>query len=264
MMAKRKPISKKLRFEVFKRDSFTCQYCGKSAPDVVLHVDHIKPVKDGGTNDIMNLITSCADCNLGKGARKLSDTSEVAKAKKQLDEINAKREQLEMMVKWKQELSKIGDKQIDIIADRFYELTNYSINDNGRKKIKSWIKKYPISELYDCIELACDKYLENTGDNVKQESAEKVFDYIPKIAYWRKQEKENPLLSDLYYIRGILKNRIYFNKANYYKVIDVMQEYIEVDGVSVNDIKDLAKQVHSYNRFVEGLNELAGYISDDK
>ena len=48
-MAKRKPISKKLRFEVFKRDSFTCQYCGKSAPDVVLHIDHIKPVKEGGT-----------------------------------------------------------------------------------------------------------------------------------------------------------------------------------------------------------------------
>jgi hypothetical protein len=263
-MAKRKPISKKLRFEVFKRDSFTCQYCGKSAPDVVLHVDHIKPVKEGGTNDIMNLITSCADCNLGKGARKLSDTSEVAKAKKQLDEINAKREQLEMMVKWKQELSKIGDKQIDIITDRFHELASYTINDNGRKKIKSWIKKYPISELYDCVELACDKYLENTGDNIKQESAEKAFDYIPKIAYWRKQEKENPLLSDLYYIRGILKNRIYFNKANYYKVVDVMQEYIEVDGVSVDDIKDLAKQVHSYNRFIEGLNELAGYTNDDE
>ena len=45
MGAVRKAISKKLRFEVFKRDSFTCQYCGKSAPDVILHVDHILPVK---------------------------------------------------------------------------------------------------------------------------------------------------------------------------------------------------------------------------
>ena len=43
-MAKRKGISKKTRFDVFKRDSFTCQYCGKSAPDVVLQVDHINPV----------------------------------------------------------------------------------------------------------------------------------------------------------------------------------------------------------------------------
>ena len=62
----RKPLSKKTRFEVFKRDSFTCQYCGRKAPDVILHVDHIKAVVKGGDNDIFNLITSCADCNLGK------------------------------------------------------------------------------------------------------------------------------------------------------------------------------------------------------
>lgn len=30
-MAKRKSLSKKIRFEVFKRDSFTCQYCGRKA-----------------------------------------------------------------------------------------------------------------------------------------------------------------------------------------------------------------------------------------
>ena len=32
-MGKRKAISKKMRFEVFKRDKFTCQYCGRSVPD---------------------------------------------------------------------------------------------------------------------------------------------------------------------------------------------------------------------------------------
>ena len=69
----RKTISKKTRFEVFKRDSFRCQYCGGSAPDVVLHVDHVTPVSGGGANDIMNLVTSCAQCNAGKGARRLDD-----------------------------------------------------------------------------------------------------------------------------------------------------------------------------------------------
>lgn len=59
-------IGKKLRFEVFERDNFTCQYCGRSAPDTVLHVDHIRPVSQGGGDDIANLITSCMACNLGK------------------------------------------------------------------------------------------------------------------------------------------------------------------------------------------------------
>lgn len=68
-MTKRQPISKALRFEVFKRDKFTCQYCGRSAPDVNLQIDHIHPVAKGGDNDILNLITSCADCNSGKRDR---------------------------------------------------------------------------------------------------------------------------------------------------------------------------------------------------
>lgn len=68
----RKEIGKKTRFEVFKRDGFTCQYCGNHPPAVVLHVDHIHPVAEGGTNDQDNLITSCEACNLGKGARLLS------------------------------------------------------------------------------------------------------------------------------------------------------------------------------------------------
>ncbi len=43
-------VGAKLRFDVFKRDAFTCQYCGKKAPDVVLHADHIKPRVDGGSD----------------------------------------------------------------------------------------------------------------------------------------------------------------------------------------------------------------------
>ena len=57
---KRKAIGDKLRFEVFKRDQFKCQYCGKASPDVILHVDHINPVSKGGVNDILNLITVLA------------------------------------------------------------------------------------------------------------------------------------------------------------------------------------------------------------
>jgi hypothetical protein len=64
---------KKLRFEIFKRDSFVCQYCGSHPPKAILHVDHIVPVADGGENDEDNLTTSCAACNLGKGARSLKD-----------------------------------------------------------------------------------------------------------------------------------------------------------------------------------------------
>jgi hypothetical protein len=65
---RRVPISKKLRFEIFQRDSFTCQYCkrSKNEDNVKLQLDHKIPVSEGGTDHINNLITSCEDCNLGK------------------------------------------------------------------------------------------------------------------------------------------------------------------------------------------------------
>lgn len=60
-----------LRFEVFKRDRFTCAYCGRTPPAVVLEVDHILAVAQGGSDDAENLATSCWECNRGKGARPL-------------------------------------------------------------------------------------------------------------------------------------------------------------------------------------------------
>lgn len=62
----RKPISKRLRYKILFRDGHTCQYCGKSAPDAELQIDHIIPVAHGGTNDENNLLAACFDCNLGK------------------------------------------------------------------------------------------------------------------------------------------------------------------------------------------------------
>jgi hypothetical protein len=56
-----------LRFQVLERDGFTCQYCGQRAPNVTLEVDHIKPISDGGTDEMDNLATTCRACNRGKG-----------------------------------------------------------------------------------------------------------------------------------------------------------------------------------------------------
>lgn len=68
----RKPLSKRVRFEVFKRDQFSCQYCGAHPPNVLLEVDHVTPVAEGGSNDEGNLLTACFNCNRGKAAVPLS------------------------------------------------------------------------------------------------------------------------------------------------------------------------------------------------
>lgn len=62
----RRPMSKRTRFTVFKRDDFRCTYCGRHPPDVLLEVDHILPVCEGGGDEEENLATACFDCNRGK------------------------------------------------------------------------------------------------------------------------------------------------------------------------------------------------------
>ena len=59
-------VSHSRRFKILERDGFTCRYCGRKPPEVVLEVDHIVPKSKKGTGSLKNLITSCRDCNVGK------------------------------------------------------------------------------------------------------------------------------------------------------------------------------------------------------
>jgi hypothetical protein len=59
-----------IRWYVLNRDKFMCQYCGRTPKDgATLQVDHIISIANGGTNDFNNLISSCWECNVGKGTR---------------------------------------------------------------------------------------------------------------------------------------------------------------------------------------------------
>ncbi|MFE4867661.1 HNH endonuclease [Streptomyces sp. NPDC056682] len=61
-------VSKRLRYEILRRDNHTCRYCGATAPNVPLRVDHVTPVALGGTDTPDNLVTSCEPCNSGKSS----------------------------------------------------------------------------------------------------------------------------------------------------------------------------------------------------
>lgn len=61
-------VSKRLRFEILRRDNHTCRYCGASAPDVKLTVDHVLPEALGGRDEPENLVTACDPCNSGKSS----------------------------------------------------------------------------------------------------------------------------------------------------------------------------------------------------
>ena len=57
------------RFNVFLRDSFTCQYCLDKKPTPELTFDHVVPRSKGGTTAWENVVTACGSCNTLKGNR---------------------------------------------------------------------------------------------------------------------------------------------------------------------------------------------------
>lgn len=61
-------VSKRLRFEILRRDGFKCRYCGTVAGDTELRIDHVIPDSLGGPNEPSNLATSCEPCNSGKSS----------------------------------------------------------------------------------------------------------------------------------------------------------------------------------------------------
>ncbi len=65
----RKLFSKRIRIDVFKRDNYKCLICGTGKEKTSLHIDHIIPISKRGTNNIENLQTLCAECNISKADR---------------------------------------------------------------------------------------------------------------------------------------------------------------------------------------------------
>ena len=149
----------------------------------MLHVDHIKPVKDGGDNNITNLITSCADCNLGKGARLLSDKSVVSKQREQLQELSNKREQLKMMMEWREELLKLEEEKLNFVKLRFEKLSKCTLTNVGISELSKVIRSFPYEMVIDAVDASTNQYLKPdiSNDKYTSESVNKSFDYIEKI-----------------------------------------------------------------------------------
>lgn len=246
----RKAISKKIRFEVFKRDSFKCQYCGRYAPDVILEVDHINPVSKGGDNDILNLVTSCRDCNAGKSDRLLSDNSTIEKQRAQLEELNERREQLEQMLQWREGLKDIDDMAFSAAVDAWDSIVpGFHINPHGEKQLKKLIVKHGLNTVLDAIEESARYLKADSEGNLIYQSVDTAFKKIGGICYMQSQPNYK---NDLYYIRGILRNRLHY--VNDRKCMLLLEEAYK-RGTTIEDMKEIAKSVKNWTEFSETLTD---------
>jgi hypothetical protein len=153
MQSKRKSLSKKIRFEVFKRDGFICQYCGAHPPHAVLEVDHIHSVAAGGLNEMDNLVTACFDCNRGKSDRSLSDVpiSLQEKAAEVIErEAQIKGYQAALSQK-KHRIEEEGER-VREVYERFND--GYTLNEKSMVTVRMFVERLGVHVVCDAMELA--------------------------------------------------------------------------------------------------------------
>ena len=178
----RENLSKKTRFEVFKRDGFRCQYCGSHPPDVVLEVDHIIPVCDGGENGIDNLLVSCFNCNRGKAGSSLTSIP------KSLDEKAREIAEQEDQIAGYRE---IMQSRLDRIESDMWQVADAIIprsSENGFRRdwlqsIKRFNDILPLHEVLEAAEIALSRKPYSEGQR---------FRYFCGVC-WRKSRGEGPM-----------------------------------------------------------------------
>jgi len=264
-MSKRTGLTKRIRFEVFKRDKFTCQYCGLKSPEAILNVDHINPVANGGGNDIINLITSCFDCNNGKSDKLLQDSSVVEKQRKQLELLQERREQIELMLEWKKSLSEFDNDVNGMVGNYLNsKMQPWTLSDSGKQSIKDWLKKFEVQNVLDAIDIAATNYLRYDENGATDESADL---FISKIGGVLHVQSLPPIQQKLAYIKGIARNRFsYWDDrkgaillGNYIKALE--QHYNEAQ--IINDLeKDVERITKSSKNWSEWKSTLDDWIID--
>lgn len=167
-MAKRKPISTRTRFEIFKRDRFACQYCGRQPPQVTLQIDHVVAVANGGDNSDVNLLTSCADCNSGKSDRPLTEVPPPVKV--QLAERRERAAQLKALNDFLAEQRCLEDFTIDMLGYQWFnhfhpEKDRYVFGPSRKPMIRNLLRQLPETEIEEAIDIAHGRFPAHTGSN---------------------------------------------------------------------------------------------------
>ena len=152
-------VSRKLRFEVFKRDNFTCQYCGRKTPDVILEIDHIIPIAEGGDSDIQNLTTSCYECNRGKGATPLGFVKTRADLANDMLALAERELQLREYKKLLQRIQQRENRDIEQIANviRSWCGDNISLTQPGEETIRRFLKIFTVDRIEEAINISAIK-----------------------------------------------------------------------------------------------------------
>lgn len=157
-------VSTRTRFEVFKRDRFTCSYCGRTPPTVLLEVDHVLPRSAGGSDDQENLTTSCQDCNRGRAAGLLEEGTAPTVTHQAIDDLTERIDQAKAYAELMQTWRGLQDSQVQQVTDAWAHTFGARIEEAAdgtfwvlafprKQSIRTILARLPLHLVLEAIEI---------------------------------------------------------------------------------------------------------------
>ena len=169
-----------------------------------------------------------------------------------------------MMFKWRVGLNKIDDMLINNICSYWNKLTpGWVVGESGKTDIKKWLKKFTITDILSAMDVSAETYLSRDKDGkITQETIHNAFNKISGICYLKSLDKNNPELKELYYIRGIIRNKcIYY--CNNAKILPILKDAIQ-RGVSIQELKTCAYTILNWSSFKKEIDHLINDHAGDR
>jgi hypothetical protein len=134
-----------------------------------------------------------------------------------------------------------------------------SLTAHGKDGVRKLIKQFGVDLVLRAMREAVDSYCERDekGEYTK-ESIDHAYSKLRGVARVLRDSAERPYLKQLFYIRGILRNRL--NYVDDRLVISLMEECAQLN-VDLDDLERIAKTTRNWSSFRSVLDR---YIAEHK
>ena len=248
------PEYKRIKFEVFEKDSFKCQFCGTGAPIVTLQLSRINDTQQSDNwLDTAFLSTSCKVCENKKTA---SDQNTQRNGFISIDELEERLQQLKMLINWRKGMLNIRKQQLANLV-RYWEnkVPGYSVDNDQKKYILTYITKYSCDEIRSAMDMAADKFfVQHPDGTIVNSSVLNAFGKVPEICS-TKSELINAHESDgLLSILEQIKNNItgFFDPRRASQWLNYARSW----EVQIEHLFQMASSIQSWTEFSVNIDKM--------
>jgi len=244
------PEYKRIKFEVFEKDSFRCQFCGSRAPNVTLKLLRIQETNDKDTwLNTAFLSTSCTNCE-NKKAGIINDGFI------SIEELEERLQQLKMLINWRKGMFKIRKQQLENLITYWQnKIPGYEINSDQKKHLLSYMTKYSGDEIRNAMNVACDKFVNfNPDKSYDHSSVSDAFYKVQEICLQKTEIANSNETEGLNQIHVHLKQNIdgFFDAQRAAQWLTYARSW----EVSIEDLIRMAQSVATWTEFAVNIDEM--------